>query len=98
MSAIRTPTAVPIAPPVSSYTPSPAQARCLEAFARDLPELLVTHPRKCVAYVNGERLRIADTQTELYRECLHDRGLPHEEFIVCLIAPDADDEIEVQPR
>jgi hypothetical protein len=94
MSAIRTPTAYPVGEPVVPE----AVARCLAAFARDLPDLLRAHAGKWVAYANGERLRIANTQTELYRECLHDRGLPHEKFIVRLIVEAAGDVIETQPR
>jgi hypothetical protein len=97
MSAIRTPADVPPLPPFQ-YTPSPAQERCLEAFARDLPELLRTHAGKWVAYINGERLRIADTQTELDRECLYDRGLPHEEFVVFYIYAGALEVIEIYDR
>lgn len=95
MSAIRTPAALDVP---FRYTPSPAEQRCLEAFARDLPELLHTHHDKWVAYVNGERLRIADTQTELTRECLYERGLPHEEFVVFYICADACEVIEIYPR
>jgi hypothetical protein len=96
MSAIRTPDVPPLPP--FQYTPSPAQERCLEAFARDLPELLCTHDGKWVAYINGERLRIADTQTELDRECLNDRGLPHEEFVVFYIYAGALEVIEIYDR
>jgi len=97
MSAIRTPADVPPLPPFQ-YTPSPAQERCLDAFARDLPELLSTRAGKWVAYINGERLRIADTQTELDRECLYDRGLSHEEFVVFYIYAGALEVIEIYDR
>ncbi len=106
MSAIRTPTAVPVAPPVPEAPDAggyddlltPALARCMESLARDLPQLLVTHPGKCVAYVDGRFLKIADTQTELYLLCLNELGLSHDQFIVTGIVPDAGGVIEYQPR
>jgi hypothetical protein len=95
MSAIRSPV-----PPNAAEEPvvSSALARCLEAFARDLPELLETHPYRWVAYVDGTRLRLANTQTELYRQCLYDLDLPHETFIVCQVVPESNGTVEYTPR
>jgi hypothetical protein len=76
----------------------PAITRSLAAFARDLPLLLETNPRRWVAYVDGNQLRIADTQTELYRQCLYELGLQHDQFIVTLIIDDCGGAVEYTPR
>ena len=57
------------------------------AFERDLPKLLATAPGRWVAYAHGTRLRIANTQPELYKYCLRELGLGHEQFVVRLIMP-----------
>jgi hypothetical protein len=99
MSAIRNPAPAASAD-IADAEPvlSPALARCLEAFERDLSELLKTHPRRWVAYANGSRVRIADTQTEVYRHCLYDLGLRDDEFIVACIVPDSGGAVEYTLR
>ena len=77
---------------------TPALQRCMDSLSRDLPRLLVEHPRRWVAYVDGELLRVADTQTELYLQCLDELGLPHDQFIVAGIGPDCGGEVEYLPR
>ena len=72
--------------------------RSARAFRTDLPELLQTDPGLWVAYANGKRLRVAPTQTELYRYCLTELGLQHEEFIVACILPDSSGNVEVPLR
>jgi hypothetical protein len=72
--------------------------RSMAAFRRDLPQLLKTHPRRWVAYHGDEQLGFAHRQTPLYQSCL-ERGLPHDQFVVCLIEPaaaeDENEEIEL---
>jgi hypothetical protein len=53
----------------------------MDAFYRDLPELLKKHYRKWVAYHGNDCLGVGRTQTELYEQCLR-RGLKEDEFIV----------------
>jgi hypothetical protein len=77
---------------------SPAVARSLAALTRELPELLGSHPGRWVAYADGNRVRVADTQTELYRHCLKELGLGHHEFIVCCVVPDSGRKVEYTPR
>ncbi|QJW99407.1 hypothetical protein [Frigoriglobus tundricola] len=67
----------------------PAVARCPYSFARDLPALLDTPPLRWVAYVDGNQVRIADTQAELYRHCLNELGLDHDRFIIACIVPES---------
>jgi len=64
------------------------------AFERDLPKLLATAPGRWVAYAHGTRLRIANTQPELYKYCLRELGLGHEQFVVRLIMPVAGPDVE----
>ncbi len=40
-----------------------------DAFFRDLPELLKTHPGWWVAYYGNERIAMARTHQEIYRLC-----------------------------
>ena len=76
----------------------PEIAKSLAAFNAELPTLLLSHPRKWVAYIDGKRARIADTQTELYRYCLNDLGLAHDKFIVRCIVADSGSEVEYSLR
>lgn len=69
----------------------PMMARSLEAFRRDLPELLETHYHQWVAYHGDQRLFFGRTQTKLYERCLR-RGLEPDEFMVCSIEPEIADE------
>jgi hypothetical protein len=77
--------------------PLPMIQRSIDAFRRDLPELLKTHYHKWVAYHGDERIGFGRTETDLYEECFR-RGLTRDEFVVCGIDPgafDPDEEIEV---
>ncbi len=83
----------PEVPPVQT-----GAERSVEVFARDLPGLLDRHPGDWVAYAHGKQLRVARTQTELYRHCLKELGLRHDEFVVCCIVPDPGGKVETPPR
>ena len=61
--------------------PSPLLAQSIDAFYRNLPELLKKHYGKWVAYHGDEFLGVGRRQTHLYQKCLR-RGLKAEEFIV----------------
>lgn len=76
----------------------PAILRSEAAFEADLPTLLEQHPHRWVAYIDGRRSRVADTQTELYRYCLNDLGLSHDAFIVRGVVPDEGPDVESTPR
>lgn len=68
------------------------------AYLADLPELLHEYHRKWVAYADGARVKIADTQAELYRHCLKDLALTHDRFVVRRVVPDGcDSEIDTTP-
>lgn len=73
---------------------SPSILRALAAFERERAALFATDPFRWVAYRDGRRLRTADTQTELYRHCLGELGLAHDEFIVRCITPEDPTEVE----
>jgi len=64
----------------ASAVPS-MESQSMDAFYRDLPELLKEHPRKWVAYHGDELIGVGRTQTELYHKCLR-RGLKEDEFVV----------------
>ncbi len=72
--------------------------RSADAFRKDLPELLRSAPGRWVAYAHGNRVRIAGSQTELYRYCLDELDLEHDEFIVACIVPDDGGEIVIPLR
>ena len=77
--------------------PLPKIMRSIEAFRRDLPELLKTHPDRWVAYSGDERLGFGRTQTALCQTCFR-RGLTLDDFIVAFVEPgafDPDEEFEV---
>jgi hypothetical protein len=63
---------------------SPRRLRSLDAFYRNLPDLLKTHYCKWVAYHGDEFLGTAGTETELYQRCLG-RGFPEDEFFVMFV-------------
>ncbi len=60
---------------------SSLSARSMQAFYRDLPELLKKHSGKWVAYHGDECFGVGRTETELYQKCLR-HGLTEDEFIV----------------
>ena len=87
--------AAPSPEPAATETPL---SRSQAAFRADLPELLTEYRGKWVAYADGTQVRIGNTQAELYRHCLHDRGLSHDRFVVRRIAPEGSPQIEYNPR
>jgi hypothetical protein len=77
--------------------PLPAIQRSINAFRRDLPEMLKTQRGKWAAYHGDERLGFANTQTELYQLAFR-QGLTRHEFVVGLVEPgafDPDEQLEV---
>ncbi len=77
--------------------PLPMIQESIDAFRRDLPQLLKTHRGKWVAYHGDERLGFGKTQTELYQQGFR-RGLTRNDFIVGIVEPgafDLDEEFEV---
>jgi hypothetical protein len=72
--------------------------RSKQAYLRDLPELLkdVRLHGKWVIYHGDERIGIANTQTELVRECLR-RGLKEEEYFDGMILPRPPEPEEIDP-
>jgi hypothetical protein len=79
-------------------TPNSGAVISQSAFVHDLPGLLATNPGCWVAYAHGQRVQVASTQTELYKHCLQELGLNHDEFVVRLIVPDAGIDVESPPR
>jgi len=86
--------------PVIDAVPKPETplARSQAAFLAELPELLVHHRGKWIAFADGRRVRLADSQTELYRHCLTDLGLTHDRFVVRRIVPESGPQIEYNLR
>jgi hypothetical protein len=70
---------------------APMIAQSLDAFRRDLPQLLQTHYRQWVAYHGDTRIGFARNGSKLYDTCLR-RGLKRDEFLVCFVAPEIPDE------
>ncbi len=62
--------------------PLPMIQASVDAFRRDLPELLRNHRRMWVAYNGDQRVAIGRYPMELYKTCFQ-RGLTRDEFIVC---------------
>jgi hypothetical protein len=67
----------------------------LEAFRRDLPELLEQHKGQFVAYSGDRRLGINRSQRKLVRLCLS-QGLSVHEFVVPGIAPEIPDDLDAE--
>ena len=77
--------------------PLPIITKSIDAFRRDLPEMLKTHRGKWVAYHGDERISFGKTKTGLCRECRR-RGLTRNEFVVCGVEEgvfDPDEEFEL---
>jgi hypothetical protein len=73
--------------------------KSIEAFRRDLPEMLKTRRGWWVAYHGGERIGFGRSKTDLYEECFR-RGLTRDDFVVCGVEEstfDPDEEIEFSP-
>jgi hypothetical protein len=69
---------------------APVLGESLEAFRRDLPELLKTHRGKWVAHRGQQQIGIAQTAATLYQHCFR-RGLKDHEFLVSHISPEIPD-------
>jgi hypothetical protein len=69
----------PAKPAAESRSPHPCDADPVQAFYRDLPQLLQERPGQWVAYSGNRQLGFAATSTELYRECIR-RGLAPSTF------------------
>lgn len=67
-------------------------------FLSDLPQLLEIHRGKWVAYADGKRIKLANSQAELYRHCLNELKLSHDRFIVRRIVPESSPHIEYTLR
>ena len=81
---------------------APGIVRSMQAYWRDLPQLLPLRSRKreWVAYHGDDRLAFGRSQTELYEECIR-RGLRDDEFYIGRLEPDFQppwEPIEVEPR
>lgn len=77
--------------------PLPMIQKSIDAFRRDLPEMLKKHRGKWVAYHGDERIGFGKTQTGLYQKCFR-RALTQDDFIVGFVfegAFDPDEEFEV---
>ncbi len=77
--------------------PLPMIQKSIDAFRRDLPELLKKHRGRYVAYQGDERIGIGPSQIDLYETCFR-RGLTRDDFVVCGIDEgvfDPDEEIEI---
>jgi hypothetical protein len=70
----------------------------VEAFERDRASLFAIAPGRWVAYAWGDRLAIGKTQHELYDYCLKDLNLDHDAFVVRLIAPALELEVDLPLR
>jgi len=64
-----------------------------EAFQRDLPKLLTTHPMQWVAYCGIKRIGIGPSKSDLYRHCL-DQGHKRGEFVVRSIEPLVSEDVD----
>jgi hypothetical protein len=62
--------------------PPPMITKSIEAFRRDLPEMLKKHRGRWVAYHGDERIGFGRRKADLYDECRR-RGLTDDEFVVC---------------
>ena len=80
-----------------SSPPLPQIARSVDAFRRDLPDLLSSHAGQWVAYSGDEQVGFARTRRKVCAKCFR-RGLTRNDFIAVLVEPGAlqpDEEIEV---
>ncbi len=63
--------------------------QCLNAYRRDLPEMLVDHQGEWVAYHGDQRVGFGQSKTKLYQHCL-DQGWSSSTFIVLRVFPDVE--------
>ncbi len=71
------------APPAWAHI-KPEIRAAIEAFRRDLPELLARHASRCAAYSPTGRIALGESKWNLYQDCLR-QGHEDGEFIVFLI-------------
>jgi hypothetical protein len=79
--------------------PLPMIEKSIEAFRRNLPEMLKTRRGEWVAFHGEELVGFARTQTELVQECFR-RGLTLDDFVVCTVDEwvfDPESEVEDSP-
>lgn len=69
------------------WADAPHSIASYEAFLRDLPELLQTHPGWCVAYANGIRLGIARRRRREFYEKLNEVDCDPSQVLVFTIEP-----------
>jgi hypothetical protein len=74
----------PNEPYLTATTVSPLLARSIEAFYRNLADLLTTHYGKWIAYHGDELVGAGRSETELYKQCVR-RGFKEDEFIVLFV-------------
>ena len=60
--------------------------RALEAFQRDLLQLVCVRPGQWVAYQGDRQLSFAAHKHQLYHDCFQ-RGLQRDEFVIFCIEP-----------
>ena len=71
--------------------------RSVDAFYRDLPELLNEHERQWVAYHDDRRLGFGRTESELIQHCKRS-GLNTDEVFIMVVDPSAlTDDQEIDP-
>lgn len=79
---------------VTEGTP-PAIQQSIDAFRKDLDEMLAKYRGKWVAYHRGRQIGFASSQLKLYKRCARE-GLPMDELLICGVSEgafDPDEEI-----
>lgn len=76
--------AMPIEDQLAAWEKSWA-VKSVAAFRRDLPELLRVAAGKWALYVRSQRVRVAESDDDLYLYCINDLHLNEDEFAVCYI-------------
>lgn len=69
------------------WADSPHSIASYDAFVRDLPELLRTHPGWCAAYASGIRLGIAPRRCREFYEKLNEIDCDPSQILVFTIEP-----------
>lgn len=77
----------PSAADAAFWADAPHSIASYEAFLRDLPELMQTHPGWCVAYANSIRLGIARRRCREFYEELNDIDCDQSQILVFTIEP-----------
>jgi hypothetical protein len=74
----------------------PGIERAMNAFRRDLPQLLEGHANEWVAYSEDTRISFGSSKTQLIQECLR-RGFQRGDFVVQSIEPEVPREADLLP-